>query len=306
MPPRLKSRIVLNLRDSLPLALLFPVLGLRSSSYYYARFASSRTNKYEQVRTQIHVISQQSGHTYGSPRIWMSLKREGITVSEKVVRRLMREENIEVHYATKRRYTYSSYIGEVSPAPGNLVHGNFHAARPNERWLTDVSEFPIAEGKVYLSPLIDFYDGHVVAWTRSRTPEGKMTDRMLLEVISTLSAEDRQALKDPNSSRTLVVHSDRGGDSRGRDWIHIEEENGITRSMFRNGNSGDNAACEGFFRRMKTEMFYGWRWETRAGLESAIDSYMDFYNNRRIKMTLGGLTIKEYRQQQEKLSKKAS
>lgn len=218
----------------------------------------------------------------------------------------MKEEQIQVWYATKRHDTYSSYVGEVSPAPPNLVRGRFHAKASNRLWLMDMSEFPTAEGKVYLRPLIDCHDGRIVAWTRSRTPDKAMTDRMLVEGIATLTPLELDQLRDPDNPRRHIIHSDRGGYYRGWDWIRIEEENRITRSMSRKGNSGDNAASEGFFGRMKTEMFDGIRWESMEDLESAIDDHMDFCNNRRIKMSLGGFTISEYRQQQAELSKKSS
>lgn len=303
--PKQKSLIVNNLRQHLPLELLFEVLKLKPSSYYYACSAAKRPDKYKDVCIAIHKISKLSKYTYGSPRIWTSLRNQEIYVSEKVVRRLMKEEKIEVRYA-KRKRKYSSYVGEITPAVENLVKGNFHAARPNELWLTDITEFAAADGKVYVSPMIDCLDGKVVAWETSRHPDYALVDRMLDKAIATLDTATLKALKDDKNPKKLIIHNDRGGHYRGGRWIERLEGLGITRSMSRKGNSGDNAACEGFFGRMKTEMYYGLRWSSISALEKAIDEYIDFYNNERIKISLGGISIRDYRNSQEKLYRKTS
>lgn len=219
-------------------------------------------------------------------------------VSEKVVRRLMKEECIPVYYARRKR-RFNSYQGEVSPAPPNLVQRNFHASEPNRLWLTDISEFAAPDAKVYLSPMIDCYDGKIVAAQRSRTPNKDLTQSMLTQALSTLPVKSKD--RGP-----LLIHTDRGGHYRGLQWLTALESNGVTASMSRKGKTGDNAACEGFFGRMKTEMFYGRSWANATELENAIDNYLHWYNNDRIKTTLGGLTINEYREQQTKPSNKQS
>lgn len=271
--------------------MLLALLEVKPSSFYYECQSLKRPDKYADIRIVIHEISDLSGNTYGSPRIWMSLRRRGIVVSEKVVRRLMKEEGIVVHYATRRR-RYSSYIGEITPAVKNLVQGDFHASKPNELWLTDISEFSAGGAKVYLSPMIDCFDGKIVAWNTSRHPDMDLVSSMLDKSIATLDCDCN-----------LTIHTDRGGHYRGGRWIEELEGREITRSMSRKGNSGDNAACEGFFGRMKTEMYYGRKWNTPEELEAAIASYISFYNNVRIKKSLGGRSIREYRESLGEISK---
>jgi len=271
--------------------MLLSMLDVKSSSYYYECTSLKRPDKYASIRIMIHEISESSGNTYGSPRIWISLRNRGIVISEKVVRRLMKEEKIKVYYATRRR-KYSSYIGEITPAVDNLVNGNFRATKPDELWLTDITEFSAGGAKVYLSPMIDCFDGKVVAWDTSRHPDMALVSSMLEKSISTL-----------NQNCNLTIHTDRGGHYRGGRWIERLEGNGITRSMSRKGNSGDNAACEGFFGRMKTEMYYGRKYSSPEQLEEAINAYIWFYNNERIKESLGGKSIREYRESLEKISK---
>lgn len=305
LPNKSKAKIADELKGKLPLALLLEVLELPPSSHYYAAAAAKRPDAYAEVRPLIHEIAAGSGNAYGSPRIWLALRGRGVLISEKVVRRLMKEERIEVRYA-KRKRKCSSYVGEITPAVENLVKGDFHAERPDELWLTDITEFAAIDGKVYLSPMIDCYDGMVVSRSTSRHPDSDLVSRMLEGAVGTLDAAKRSSLKQGDGRDPLVIRTDRGGHYRGGAWIERLEGLGITRSMSRKGNSGDNAACEGFFGRMKTEMYYGIKWRKASDLESAIDAYIDFYNNGRITSKLGGMTIAEHRDTLTKVSKKAS
>lgn len=301
-----KTQIVMNLKDKYPLRMLLTCLQLPESSYYYGIYSFKKPDKYYQLRKEIHAISDKSNNTYGSPRIWISLRKKGIIVSEKVIRRLMKEENIKVHYA-KRKRKYSSYIGEVSKAPDNHINRNFHAELPNKIWLTDITEFAVGEDKVYVSPIIDCYDGKIVAWTRGRHPDIDLATDMLDNAIENFKkyySNDPKLYK--KKFKDLIIHTDRGGHYRGLNWLERVDNLGIKRSMSRIGNSGDNAACEGFFGRMKTEMFYDIEWDNIEQLENAIDRYMDFYNNTRIKKSLNWMSIQEHRDTMEKNYRKAS
>lgn len=119
----------------------------------------------------------------------------GTGVSEKVIRRIMAEGGLSAHVPKRRRY--SSYEGETTPAPGNLVNRDFTAERPNEKWLTDITEIKARDGKVYLSPMIDCHDGKIVAYTAGFHPNAELANRMLAEAAETL----------PDNARP-VVHSD--------------------------------------------------------------------------------------------------
>jgi len=160
------------------------------------------------------------------------------------VQRLMKQECLVV--AANRRRRYGSYLGEISPAPENLINRNFHTATPNEKWLTDITEFQIPAGKVYLSPMIDCFDGLVVSWTIGTRPDADLVNTMLDAAIERVaSSPDRP-----------VVHSDRGGHYRWPGWLTRMRDAKLIRSMSRKGCSPDNSACEGFFGRLKTELFY--------------------------------------------------
>jgi putative transposase len=213
-------------------------------NYCYQQAALLAADKYETLRLEIQQVFEESKHRYGYRRIHAVLRNEGIVVSEKIVRRLMRESQLYVFQSRKRRY--NSYKGEITPAVPNILDRDFHSDQPNEKWITDITEFSIPAGKVYLSPMIDCFDGLPVSWTIGTSPNAEMVNTMLDEAVSTLGRSDHP-----------IVHSDRGCHYRWPGWIERMTAAGLTRSMSKKGCSPDNSACEGFFGRLKNEMFYG-------------------------------------------------
>ena len=137
--------------------------------------------------------------------------------------------------------------------------------KPNEKWLTDITEFSIKAGKVYLSPIIDCFDGKPIERTIGTSPNAQLVNSMLQNAIKTLKPNEQP-----------IVHSDRGCHYRWPEWISMIESAGLTRSMSKKGCSPDNSACEGFFGHLKTEMFYGRNWDqyTIEEFIQEIDDYM--------------------------------
>ena len=280
-----KTRLVDALRETYALPELLAELDLARSSYFYHRARLRVADKYGGVRRTIADIFELNHRCYGYRRIQASLGRQHVFISEKVVRRLMRQECLVV--AVKKRRKYASYLGEISPAPDNLINRDFQASAPNEKWLTDITEFHIPAGKVYLSPMIDCFDGLVVSWTIGTRPDAALVNTMLDTAIETLA----------NSDDRPVVHSDRGAHYRWPGWLTRISDAKLIRSMSRKGCSPDNAACEGFFGRLKTELFYPRTWQatTIEQFIQAVDAYIRWYNEKRIKISLGALSPAEYR-----------
>jgi transposase InsO family protein len=196
----------------------------------------------------------------------------------------MKEEELVVPYIKRKKY--SSYKGEISPSVENVIKRNFHADIPNSKWLTDITEFHIPAGKVYLSPIIDCFDGLPVSWTIGTSPSAKLVNTMLDSAISILKDDEKP-----------LVHSDRGCHYRWPGWIERMDKEGLKRSMSKKGCSPDNSACEGFFGRLKNEMFYGCLW-TDVTIEQFIeqlDLYIKWYAEKRIKLSLGGMSPLDYR-----------
>lgn len=277
--------IVDALKDKYPLPSLLKRVSLSKSSYYYQKAVLRQEDKYSSIRRKITELFHENAGRYGYRRIHGLLKREGITLSEKVVRRLMREEGLGVK--AKRRRKYNSYQGEISPSVPNVLERDFNADRPNEKWLTDITEFALPAGKVYLSPIVDCFDGMVPCWTIGTSPDAALVNRMLDQAISGLGKGERP-----------LIHSDRGCHYRWPGWISRMEQAGLERSMSKKGCSPDNSACEGLFGRIKNEMFYNRGW-TGVSIQEFIDilnEYLIWYNEKRIKISLGNMSPREYRQ----------
>lgn len=283
---REKTLLVDALKHTYALPELCAELDLARSSYFYHCSRLRSPDKYADARVAIADVFQSNHRCYGYRRMRAALGRRHLHISEKVVQRLMKQECLIV--AANRRRRYGSYLGEISPAPENLINRDFQAATPNEKWLTDITEFQIPAGKVYLSPMIDCFDGLVVSWTIGTRPDSDLVNTMLDAAIETVA----------NSDDRPVVHSDRGAHYRWPGWLSRMHNAKLTRSMSRKGCSPDNAACEGFFGRLKTELFYPRNWQatTIEQFIQVVDSYIRWYNEKRIKISLGSLSPLEYRE----------
>ncbi len=280
---REKAIVINALRERYRLKDLLGIVNMAKSSYCYVN-SKLEIDKYRTERALIVKVFRDSKGRYGYRRIHYSLKNMGMVLSEKIVRRIMLEERLVV--ANIKRKKYSSYQGEISPEVDNIIERNFHAEKPNEKWLTDITEFHIPAGKVYLSPIIDCFDGLPVSWTIGTAPNAELVNTMLDEAISSLKESEKP-----------IIHSDRGAHYRWEGWIKRIEKAGLIRSMSRKGCSPDNSACEGFFGRLKNEMFYGHSWKniTIEQFIDVVNDYIIWYSEKRIKISLGGLSPLQYR-----------
>lgn len=285
---REKAILIDALRSEYPLRDLLGYMHMARSSFYYQIGAMSAPDKYEGLRSQIREEFDAEGGARGHRTVWARLRRREapVVVSEKVVLRIMKEEGLSVRYSNKKKRTWSSYEGEIGDRPNNLVERRFHADAPNELWLTDITQFTLPDFKCYLSPIIDCFDGKVVARMISLRPNAELANSMLDDAISMLSDGERP-----------ICHNDCGCHYRWPGWIERCEAAGITRSMSKKGCSPDNSACEGFFGRLKNEFFYGKDWKGVGFDEfsALLDDYIEFYNEGRIKKSLGWLSPNEYR-----------
>jgi len=284
LPNYEKAIIIDALREKYCLKELLNLFEISKSSYFYQHNIINQPDKYKDLRKEIVTVFTESGDTYGYRRIHAMLKRKSITLSEKVIRRIMKEEKLIIKKVRIRKY--SSYMGEISDAVPNLINRDFKAVSPNQKWLTDITEFQIPSGKVYLSPIIDCFDGLPVAWTIGTTPNAELVNTMLDTAIKNL----------PEGAHP-IIHSDRGAHYRWPGWVNRMEKAGLKRSMSKKGCSPDNAACEAFFGRLKNEMFYNHLW-TNISIDEFIeilDTYIRWYSTSRIKMSLGAMSPMEYR-----------
>ena len=194
----------------------------------------NKPDKYLPFRGQIISVFHENRGVYGYRRIHLALKRKGITLSEKGIRHMMKEKRLAA--LVPKRAKYSSYLGEITPEVDNIISRDFHAKQPYEKLLTDITEFALHDGKLYLCAMIDCFDGMVIGWRSGPRPNADLVNTMLDGVIAEL----------PDGCYP-TVHSDRGCHYRWPGWIQRMREAGLTRSMSKKGCSPDNAACEGFY-----------------------------------------------------------
>ena len=206
-------------------------------------------------------------------------------------------------YQWRKRYLKEGTLGLMNHkniTPGTLVEGSVSSTdissdeinqlkaqiQANEKWLTDITEFAIPEGKVYLSPIVDCFDGLPVNWNISTSPDAVLVNSMLDDAAKLLSVGEKP-----------IIHSDRGVHYRWPGWIDRMEKNGFIRSMSKKGCSPDNSACEGVFGRIKNEMFYNADWSgvNISKFIGILNDYLYWYNEKRIKKSLGYLSPIEYR-----------
>ena len=290
-----KAAMVTALRGKYRLCEILPVVSMAKSSYEYARNAQARgeTEEHAAARRAVVEAFEASGSTYGYRRIVAQVNADaepGERIGEWTVRSIMGEEHL-VARAAKKKQRYSSYEGETSEAPENLLRDergkhHFRADAPNEKWITDVTEFRIPAGKVYLSPIVDCFDGMPLSWSISTSPDAEMANSSLLGACGWLREGDHP-----------IIHNDRGCHYRWPGWIAICDGHGLVRSMSRKGCSPDNARCEGFFGRLKIEFFYGCDWSgvTIEEFIGMLDAYLRWYRDVRIKSDLGYRSPMQYR-----------
>ena len=278
----------LRRETGLPLRSITGFLRISKSSYEYQRARlARRRDRDADIRQLVKDLFASERGARGYRAVHARMRRAGVVASEKRVRRVMREEGLRPAYSRRRRRGYSSYAGEVSKAPENLVGRDFRAPGPDMLWLTDITEFRLPSGgKVYLSPVIDCFDGRPAAWSIGRHPSKRLANSSLEKAV---------AQRRPGAETT--IHSDRGGHYRWPEWIRICDENGLVRSMSAKGCSPDNAACEGFFGRLKNEFFHhrDWSGVGADAFMAELDGYMEYYCEGRIKESLGWMSPNEYR-----------
>lgn len=234
-----------------------------------------------QVRARIREIFTDSNERYGHRKIMTVLVKEGLSIAKKTVLRLMQDMGIKTKVRRKR---YNSHRGTVGRVAGNVLNRDFTAEEPNEKWVSDVTEFAVADQKLYLSPVIDLFDTSVVSYSMSTSPNTALTNESLIRACQGL-----------RPGQAPLVHTDQGFQYQHVSWAAILAEYGARPSMSRKGNCWDNAVAENFFGQLKSEMFYLQKFDTVEDLKTAIDEYIHWYNFERISTRLGGLAPMEYR-----------
>ena len=253
------------------------------STYFYHEKLSKLEDKYGDLKQQIQAIYHRHKGRYGYRRITLALRNAGTIVNHKCVQRLMRSMKLKSRI---RAVKYRSYKGEVGKIAKNVLQRKFKANRPNQKWVTDVTEFNVMGEKLYLSPVMDLFNGEIIAFQTERKPIFGLVKDMLKKSIDKLKSNEKP-----------IIHSDQGWQYQMRYYQQQLAERGLTQSMSRKGNCLDNAAMESFFGILKSECFHGEEFKSVDELEQKVKEHIHYYNHERIKVKLKGLTPVEYRNQ---------
>jgi transposase InsO family protein len=271
---------VLELRHQHSLKDLLSAAQLARSTYYYQKAALQAVDKYADAKNRIREIFERHKGRYGYRRILCTLRAEGSTLNHKTVRRLMQVLRLRCRARTKK---YRAYRGELGLAAPNALARQFNAVHPNEKWVTDVTEFNVHGRKLYLSPIMDLYNGEIVAFETSTRPLFTMVEGMLEKAFERVDKSG------------LILHSDQGWQYRMPRYRALLKNRGITQSMSRRGNCLDNAAMESFFATLKSELYHIDTFNSVEHLKAEIAEYIRYYNLERIKISLNGLSPVDYR-----------
>ena len=238
-------------------------------------------DKYAEIKDVIRQIFTENKGYYGYRRITAELHNRSYTINHKTVQRLLREYGLKCEIRKRKYRSYKGTIGKIAP---NILERDFYANKPQQKWVTDVTEFSVGEKKVYLSPILDLFNGEIISFNLSLNPTFHQTLDML----------EKAFIKIPNNTK-LILHSDQGWQYQMKRYQKLLLEKGITQSMSRKGNCLDNAVMENFFGLLKTEMYYKHKFLSAEHLMQEIENYIDYYNNKRIKCKLKGLSPIQYR-----------
>jgi putative transposase len=269
------------LKATFPLDVLLEIAEVARSTFFSHQARLTRPDRHEALDAAIHEVVTRTKGRYGHRRIHRELGKDRWRVAKKTVLKRMRV--LGVSCQVRRRKRFTTWRGDLGIAAPNTLNRAFSASHPNEKWVTDVTEFRIGEDRLYLSPVMDLYDRQIIAYTTGRSPNLALTTRALREALATLGPADHP-----------LVHSDQGFQYQHRAWQQLLATAGATPSMSRKGNCLDNAVIESFFGHLKSEVFLE-RFATLAALETAIHAYIRWYNHDRTSTTLNGMSPVQYR-----------
>jgi transposase InsO family protein len=262
---------------------LLRLVGLKRSTFYYQQKAREAGDKYAELKSAIQTTYALHKGRYGYRRVTAAIGQAGHLVSHNTVQRLMVQLGLKSLVRIKK---YKSFKGEIGVAAPNLLNRDFRSTEPNEKWVTDVTEFKVAGAKVFLSPVMDLCTGEIVAYETDTRPSLSMVIGMLNKALGKLRCDEKP-----------ILHSDQGWQYRMNRYRALLQEKSIVQSMSRKGNCHDNAAMESFFAVLKSEYFYLNKFDSVEQLQIGLADYIHYYNHSRIKPRLNGLSPAQYRTQ---------
>ena len=252
----------------------------RSVFYYHLKRLKS-DDKHVEEKDMIKSIFHEHRGRYGYRRVTAEMQNRGYAINHKTVRRLMGIMGLK---SKIRKIRYRSYKGEVGKIAPNIINRDFIAQAPNRKWATDVTQINIGPEKLYLSPILDMFNGEIISYNISKSPNLEQIHDMLDKAFAKFDNLDG-----------LIIHSDQGWQYQHYGYRQRLTEHHVLQSMSRKGNCLDNAMAENFFGIMKSELLYAEKFDSSKAFMKALDEYIDYYNNKRIKSRLKGKSPVQYR-----------
>ncbi len=273
MKPAVKYQIIRNRSKQYPVSVMCRFFQVSRSGYYAFLGRREHPSRDAELAEIIAVKQENSFHTYGYRRMWLTLKRDGIVRNPKTILRIMKKYDLLSEIRRRRKWVQ---MGQQLHKYENLLNGDFHADKPNKKWVTDISYIQTKQGVLYLSR--DLYDNSIVAHKTG-------TEQTVNLVLDTIRLAMRREKKKVTAE--LQLHSDQGAQYASTAYFELTQRYGITPSMSRRGNPYDNALAENFFGILKTECIYRHKPSTFDEAREMIDRYIHFYNHERIQYKTG-------------------
>lgn len=280
----MKYRFVEKNRENFSVKRICRMVGIARSAYYdwKRRQPSARTQANDALLEHIRRIHKLSRKTYGSPRIYFALKKQGIACSRNRVARLMRQDNLKGQRKYRRVRTTDS--NHRFPVAENVLNREFSAEKPDQKWVADITYILTDEGWLYLAGVLDLYSRKIVGWAMSHLIDADLVEKAL-----------RMAYYQRHPEPGLLHHSDRGSQYASHQIRAFLAANHTQVSMCRKANCWDNAVIESFWGTLKNEWVHHRTYKTRAEAKTDIFGYIEgFYNTVRLHSTLGYLSPVEF------------
>jgi putative transposase len=270
--------------EGIPVEVACRVLDVSTSGFYAwrSRSPSQRAIRHAWLTDLIVEVHQRSRGTYGALRVHAELRLgRGILVGHNAVALLMRRAGLAgATGRPKWRHAKPDHIA------ADLVDRNFARSGPNELWVTDITEHPTREGKLYCAVVLDSFSRRVVGWSIDAAPTAALVTNAL-----------GMAIQSRKPTAGTLIHSDQGVQFASWAFTQRAKDSGLVPSMGSVGDCYDNAMIEAFWSRMQVELLDRHRWHTRVELANAIFEYLElFYNRTRRHSSLGMLTPLEFEQ----------
>lgn len=275
MRPRAKYAVIYRHRDEYPVSVMCKLFRVSRSGYYDFVKRIGQAEQDAELAGKIQECQDKTNKTYGYRRVWKWLRDRNIKRNPKTVLRIMKKYGLLSEIRRRRKWIN---LGRQVHQYKNHLNRQFHADRPNTKWVTDISYIHTKEGVLYLSMIRDLYDNSIVAYKTA----SRQTVSLVLDTIRLAMKREKKRV-----AAELQLHSDQGFQYTSQAYFNLTQSYGITPSMSRKGNPYDNAMAENFFSILKTECIYRRKPKTFKEANELIDSYIHFYNHERIQLKTG-------------------